>query len=392
MKKVALALRLLLACAALLVVAAPVFAGTSSWSGRVESSDPTWFHPGNGCGAAVVGAEWFDTQLFSVDASGSYTITMTASTGAISPDGFFALYDTRFDPASPQAACMTTDDDSGPGAAPALTVTLLAGHTYVLVTTQCCDGLAAGQEMNYTNTMTGPGNIALFSSLATDIDGNGVVDALTDGLLLLRWQFGLRGASLIAGAVDPNATRNTAPLIEAYLAGLGVHSGPSLLFLTALVGGTNGGAYVRSCDPTSVAVGLIVNQGTIEPPDVGSVTIVCAPVVSGALGAAALGAPTTNLAAIGIGAGATATLSCASGSVITGLQGSTKLVFGGFATVVENLSLQCSPLIPGPMAVVGPAGAGNTTPFTLLCPAGTAMRGLQGNAEQLVDGLQVRCR
>jgi len=50
-----------------------------------------------------------------------------------------------------------------------------------------------------------------------DIDGNGSPDALTDGLLILRYLFGLHGGPLIAGAVDALATRKTAPDIEAYL-------------------------------------------------------------------------------------------------------------------------------------------------------------------------------
>ena len=54
--------------------------------------------------------------------------------------------------------------------------------------------------------------------LAGDIDGNGRVDAATDGLLVLRYLFGLRGAALIAGvAIDPLGTRKSAPEIEAYL-------------------------------------------------------------------------------------------------------------------------------------------------------------------------------
>jgi hypothetical protein len=52
---------------------------------------------------------------------------------------------------------------------------------------------------------------------ALDIDGNGTADALTDGLLILRYLFGLRGSALIAGAVGPLATRTTAAAIEAYL-------------------------------------------------------------------------------------------------------------------------------------------------------------------------------
>jgi hypothetical protein len=50
-----------------------------------------------------------------------------------------------------------------------------------------------------------------------DIDGNGSTDALTDGLLLLRYLFGLRGENLISGAISSDATRTTKEQIEQYL-------------------------------------------------------------------------------------------------------------------------------------------------------------------------------
>ena len=50
-----------------------------------------------------------------------------------------------------------------------------------------------------------------------DIDGNNEVTALTDGLLLLRYQFGFRGDSLIQGAIGNNAVRDTAETIESFL-------------------------------------------------------------------------------------------------------------------------------------------------------------------------------
>ena len=50
-----------------------------------------------------------------------------------------------------------------------------------------------------------------------DIDGNGRVDALTDGLLILRYLFGLSGDSLIANAVAADATRTSGADVEAYL-------------------------------------------------------------------------------------------------------------------------------------------------------------------------------
>ena len=53
-----------------------------------------------------------------------------------------------------------------------------------------------------------------------DVDGNGQVDALTDGLLILRHLFGLRGPPLVNGAVGANPTRGTAALIEPYIQAL----------------------------------------------------------------------------------------------------------------------------------------------------------------------------
>ena len=53
-----------------------------------------------------------------------------------------------------------------------------------------------------------------------DIDGNGRVDALTDGLLLQRYLFGLRGETLLANAVGQNARKTTSAEIEQYVQSL----------------------------------------------------------------------------------------------------------------------------------------------------------------------------
>ena len=50
-----------------------------------------------------------------------------------------------------------------------------------------------------------------------DIDGNGTADALTDGLLVMRYLFGLRGAALIQGAVGVGAQRTSAAQIETFI-------------------------------------------------------------------------------------------------------------------------------------------------------------------------------
>ena len=50
-----------------------------------------------------------------------------------------------------------------------------------------------------------------------DADGNGVADALTDGVLILRHLFGFTGDALTQGAVDPAGTRTSAPAIADFL-------------------------------------------------------------------------------------------------------------------------------------------------------------------------------
>ena len=49
-----------------------------------------------------------------------------------------------------------------------------------------------------------------------DVDGNGQVDALTDGLLTLRFLFGLSGTTLVDNVIASNATRFEPSEIESY--------------------------------------------------------------------------------------------------------------------------------------------------------------------------------
>lgn len=50
-----------------------------------------------------------------------------------------------------------------------------------------------------------------------DVDGNGVDDALTDGLLVLRHEFGLAGTTLTAVALAGNATVTSPEAIGSYI-------------------------------------------------------------------------------------------------------------------------------------------------------------------------------
>ena len=53
-----------------------------------------------------------------------------------------------------------------------------------------------------------------------DIDGNGSVDALTDGMLIMRWLSGVSGPALVNNGIGPNATRVSADDVAAYLSAL----------------------------------------------------------------------------------------------------------------------------------------------------------------------------
>jgi hypothetical protein len=78
---------------------------------------------------------------------------------------------------------------------------------------------AIASDATYVSSAEVESQIATLGALI-DIDGNGQIDALTDGLLILRYLFGLEGDVLIHGVVAPGATRATAVEIEAHLAAL----------------------------------------------------------------------------------------------------------------------------------------------------------------------------
>jgi hypothetical protein len=71
-------------------------------------------------------------------------------------------------------------------------------------------------DATYTESVDIESRIETLGDLA-DIDGNGDIDALTDGLLTLRYLFGLQGDTLINGVLAGDATRTTAEEIEAHL-------------------------------------------------------------------------------------------------------------------------------------------------------------------------------
>ena len=109
-------------------------------------------------------------------------------------------------------------DVDGNGADDALTDGLLVlRHQFGLEGTSLTAGALASDA-----TITSPEAIGSYIDARVaifDLDGNGSMDALTDGLLLLRYLFGLDGDALTNGVIGSGATRDSSAEISAHIAG-----------------------------------------------------------------------------------------------------------------------------------------------------------------------------
>jgi hypothetical protein len=104
----------------------------------------------------------------------------------------------------------TNDEDSSGDITPRIVINRFSNRVEYTGTTTI-------SVFDPTVSITPPGDDF---SARLDVDGNGANDALTDGLLIIRYLFGLRGEALISGAIAPDATRDTAADIESFLRNL----------------------------------------------------------------------------------------------------------------------------------------------------------------------------
>ncbi len=112
--------------------------------------------------------------------------------------------------------CFSFDIDNSLGTAPLTDGLLVIRHLFGFSGT----ALTAGAT-DSSGSRLAPSEISAYLSgaaLELDIDGNGKSEALTDGLLLIRYLFGFTGDALINGALAADATRTTSSEIEAYVA------------------------------------------------------------------------------------------------------------------------------------------------------------------------------
>ena len=111
-------------------------------------------------------------------------------------------------------------DIDGDGRADALTDGLLfLRYAFGLTGDALISGVVAS-DAQYTTASDIEQELATVYTSSGDIDGNGEVDALTDGLLLLRYLFGLDGDTLTAGVIGSGATVTDSAALETYLSTL----------------------------------------------------------------------------------------------------------------------------------------------------------------------------
>ena len=119
-------------------------------------------------------------------------------------------------------ASKTTDDwdIDNDGRADALTDGLLfLRYAFGLTGEPLISGVIAN-DAQYTTASDIEQELATIYASSGDIDGNGSVDALTDGLLLLRYLFGLDGNTLTEGVLGSGATLTDSAALETYMATL----------------------------------------------------------------------------------------------------------------------------------------------------------------------------
>ena len=173
--------------------------------------------------AAVFSGDWpnvpLPTKLLSIDFTVNdldldSTDTTTISFSSPSNDAGFDFYSNSYQLLISPTAPMSWDVDHN-GEADALTDGLLM--------LRYAFGLTGESLVNNAVAINSPLDSSeieqsIIETLSiADIDNNGQVDALTDGLLLLRYLFGLTGDALISNSVALDAARATHADIEQYI-------------------------------------------------------------------------------------------------------------------------------------------------------------------------------
>lgn len=192
--------------------------------------------------ATTVGTTvYYQTYSFTVSTSGSYTFQGCGTPSTF--DVFGSIYQTSFNPGTPATNMLQADDDGGgAGCSPwgaAMTQTLNAGVTYILVTTSYWNF----EVGDYVWTITGPGSISQPANL--------------------RWYLNPTGGSVLSTA---------SPFNPVGVAGSGLTNTSTPGTYTFYAANFNG-----TCESDRVAVNFFIRPQSIAPTThVSSVTSTCA--------------------------------------------------------------------------------------------------------------------
>ncbi len=180
-------------------VALTVNTGTGVLNGAVTCTIPA-----NANSCIVVGARYSKAEA-------GVVLTATRTTGDVLPPGNSA----PFNVSSTAGALRIADVDANGAYEPLADGLLVLRYLFSITG----NALTAG-AIGANSTRSLPADIVTYLDGARtqfDIDGNGTTAPLTDGLLLIRYMFSLRGDALINGAVTVGAPRSTALDIETYI-------------------------------------------------------------------------------------------------------------------------------------------------------------------------------
>jgi hypothetical protein len=130
---------------------------TVMYGGNVSSTSQFYNHP-NAAGTALSGqAVAFQAMAFHVSIDDTYTLTNSSNTFSApgAGDGFFALYQTSFNPANPlNNLVAVSDNGAGLGLRPQITQELAPGTAYFLVTSPA----SGGSVGDFIDQISSPGN------------------------------------------------------------------------------------------------------------------------------------------------------------------------------------------------------------------------------------------
>ena len=199
--------------------------------GSIQSSPPTFPGPNLGCGGRASGPFGYTGCDLALSPAAAATIQAIPATGSsftgwlgactgkaatcqltMPPTGSVVISATF----APTNSLPLTLDVDGDGLVNALTDGALMARLLAFVHDEALISASVGSGSTLTSARDIETRLMDMSPLL-DVDGNGRIDASTDAILLLRYLLGIRGDALVTNALGPNARRLQASEIESYL-------------------------------------------------------------------------------------------------------------------------------------------------------------------------------